>query len=70
VDTDMMRNSVAAQPDPVAARRQWESFPILKRVATPKEIAEAILFAASPTCSFQTGSLIVVDGGTTAGRIV
>jgi NAD(P)-dependent dehydrogenase (short-subunit alcohol dehydrogenase family) len=68
IDTDMMRISVAAQPSPAAARRQWQSLPLLKRFATPEEIAEAILFAASPSCSFQTGSLIVVDGGTTAGR--
>lgn len=69
IDTDMMRMSVAAQPDSAAARRQWQSLPLLKRFATPEEIAEAILFAASPSCSFQTGSLIVVDGGTTAGRM-
>ncbi|HEY7766350.1 MAG TPA: SDR family oxidoreductase [Aestuariivirgaceae bacterium] len=68
IDTDMMQNSVASAPDPKAARRQWESYPLLKRVATPAEIAEAILFAASPACAFQTGSLIIVDGGATAGR--
>lgn len=68
VDTDMMRQSIEAQPDPAAARRQWESYPLLQRVAAPAEIAEAILFAASPGCTFQTGSLIVVDGGATAGR--
>ena len=68
VDTDMMWQSIEAQPDPVAARRQWESYPLLRRVADPAEIAEAILFAASPACTFQTGSLIVVDGGATAGR--
>src|SRR5687767_5027313 len=68
VDTDMMRQSIEAQPDPAAARRQWESYPLLQRIAAPAEIAEAILFAASPGCTFQTGSLIVVDGGATAGR--
>jgi NAD(P)-dependent dehydrogenase (short-subunit alcohol dehydrogenase family) len=70
IDTDMMRLSVAAQPDPAAARRQWQSFPLLRRFATSEEIAESILFAASPSCSYQTGSVIVVDGGTTAGRIL
>jgi NAD(P)-dependent dehydrogenase (short-subunit alcohol dehydrogenase family) len=68
IDTDMMRSSVAAQPDPAAARLQWQKFPLLKRIASAAEIAEAILFAASSRCGYQTGSLIVVDGGTTAGR--
>jgi NAD(P)-dependent dehydrogenase (short-subunit alcohol dehydrogenase family) len=68
IDTDMMRQSVASQPHPAAAMQQWQSFSHLKRIATPREIAEAILFAASPSCSYQTGSIIVVDGGTTSGR--
>jgi meso-butanediol dehydrogenase / (S,S)-butanediol dehydrogenase / diacetyl reductase len=68
VDTDMMRESVEALPDPIAARRQWESYPLLRRIAGPDEIAEAIVFAASPVCTFQTGSLIMIDGGATAGR--
>jgi NAD(P)-dependent dehydrogenase (short-subunit alcohol dehydrogenase family) len=68
IDTDMMRESIEAQPDPEAARRQWQSYPLLQRIAAPAEIAEAILFAASPACTFQTGSLIIIDGGATAGR--
>jgi NAD(P)-dependent dehydrogenase (short-subunit alcohol dehydrogenase family) len=68
IDTDMMRDSIASQPDPTAARSQWASYPLLQRIAAPAEIAEAILFAASPKCAFQTGSVIMVDGGATAGR--
>jgi NAD(P)-dependent dehydrogenase (short-subunit alcohol dehydrogenase family) len=70
IDTDMMRECIAAQPDPTAARLQWQSYSLLGRFAEPQEIAEAILFAASPRCRFQTGSLIMVDGGATAGRRV
>lgn len=69
-DTDMMRATIDAQPDPEAARKQWQSYPLLQRYAEPEEIAEAILFAASPRCRFQTGSVISVDGGATAGRRV
>jgi NAD(P)-dependent dehydrogenase (short-subunit alcohol dehydrogenase family) len=68
VATDMMRDSIAHAPDPAAAQREWESFTLLNRTATPAEIAQAVLFAASPKCTFQTGSVIVVDGGATAGR--
>ena len=38
------------------------------RWVSPAEIAEAIVFAASARSSFFTGSVITVDGGTTAGR--
>jgi NAD(P)-dependent dehydrogenase (short-subunit alcohol dehydrogenase family) len=68
VDTDMMRDSLEHAPDPAAAQAHWESYTLLNRVAAPGEIAEAILFAAAPKCTFQTGSVIVVDGGATAGR--
>jgi 2-keto-3-deoxy-L-fuconate dehydrogenase len=70
VATDMMEDAVRAAPDPEAARRQWASFPLLGRVAEPREIAEAIVFAASPAASFATGSILIVDGGTTAGKRV
>jgi NAD(P)-dependent dehydrogenase (short-subunit alcohol dehydrogenase family) len=60
IDTDMMRENSAPE--------QWADFPILKRVAQASEVAETILFAASPNASFQTGSVITIDGGTTGGR--
>jgi NAD(P)-dependent dehydrogenase (short-subunit alcohol dehydrogenase family) len=38
----------------------------LKRVGTPAEIADAILFVASPKASFITGQIVSVNGGKTA----
>ncbi len=70
VATDMMESAVNATADPVAARLQWANFPLLGRVAAPREIAEAICFAASPAASYATGSVIAIDGGTTAGKRV
>jgi NAD(P)-dependent dehydrogenase (short-subunit alcohol dehydrogenase family) len=69
-DTDMMRQSVAAAPDEAQARLQWASYTTLERVAAPREIGEAILMAASPDATFMTGSIIMVDGGATAGKRV
>ena len=69
-ETDMMQASVATAPDPETARRQWASYPLLRRVATPAEIAEAIVFAASPGARYLTGSVIMADGGTSAGKRV
>ena len=68
VETDMMREAMAASPDPDAVRESWRSATLLGRLAAPEEIAAAIAFAASPDCSFATGDLITVDGGATAGR--
>jgi NAD(P)-dependent dehydrogenase (short-subunit alcohol dehydrogenase family) len=70
VDTDMMRQAVMSSDDPEAVQHGWESLPLLRRVARPHEIASAIAFAASVDNSFATGSLLVVDGGVTAGRRV
>jgi NAD(P)-dependent dehydrogenase (short-subunit alcohol dehydrogenase family) len=38
----------------------------LARPAQPEEVAEAVLFLASPRCTYITGHTIVVDGGLTA----
>lgn len=69
-ETDMMRQSIATAPDEAKARRQWASYTLLDRVARPAEIGEAILLAASPRATFSTGSVIMADGGATAGKRV
>jgi NAD(P)-dependent dehydrogenase (short-subunit alcohol dehydrogenase family) len=38
------------------------------RIGKPDDIARACLFLASPASSFITGSILSVDGGSTAGR--
>jgi len=38
----------------------------LKRAGTPEEMADAILFVASPRASFMTGEVLRVNGGRTA----
>jgi len=65
-DTPRMRRSFEAAPDPVLqARRAGELNAVMKRLATPEEIAYSALYLASDEASFVTGSALVVDGGQT-----
>ena len=56
----------AEAPDAAGLRRKLEARQPMERLGRPQEIAEAILFLASPEASFCTGSLLFVDGGWTA----
>jgi NAD(P)-dependent dehydrogenase (short-subunit alcohol dehydrogenase family) len=70
VATDMMEQAIAAAPDPQAAAAGWTAPTMLGRVAQPREIAELIVFAASPAAAYATGGAWLIDGGVTAGRRV
>lgn len=51
--------------DPDFAERLMDRI-ALRRVATPEDIANCVLFIASPDAGYITGAIIPVDGGTTA----
>ena len=65
VDTPMLRASadLYGDGDPEAALRDWGKLHALGRIARPEEVAEMILFLASPRASFCTGGAYLVDGG-------
>ena len=68
-DTDMVRRDLIEQAeDPVAAERGLREFAPMQRIATPAEIAQAILYLSSTEARFVTGAALQIDGGTTAGH--
>jgi NAD(P)-dependent dehydrogenase (short-subunit alcohol dehydrogenase family) len=64
--TEIIEASIQRQPDPEAYRRMRESAIPMRRLATPQEVADAVLFMASPESSYITGAVLPVDGGYTA----
>ena len=67
VDTPLMRYWAATLPDPAAVLRDQAAMHLTNRLASPEEIAAAILFLASPDASFITGVALPVEGGATLG---
>jgi NAD(P)-dependent dehydrogenase (short-subunit alcohol dehydrogenase family) len=67
VDTDMIRQAAAASGDAARYIAAAEGRAHLKRMATPEEVAAAILYLASDEAGFTTGAALVIDGGALAG---
>ena len=59
IETDLTRNLLS---DPRARARIVDATP-MARLATPEEVAAAVLFLASPSASMTTGHTLPVDGG-------
>jgi NAD(P)-dependent dehydrogenase (short-subunit alcohol dehydrogenase family) len=67
VDTPMLRSECAQLGEsPDAFMKEAAARPIA-RVGTPEDVANAVLFLASPMSAWVTGTTLVVDGGGTAG---
>jgi NAD(P)-dependent dehydrogenase (short-subunit alcohol dehydrogenase family) len=65
VETELFRSSIDHAPDPQAAYEAVRARYALQRIASPVEIAAAILWLTSAESSYVTGTAIAVDGGRT-----
>jgi len=63
VDTPMLRSECAQLGEDALSFMQEAANRPLARVGTPEDVANAVLFLASPMSSWITGAALVVDGG-------
>ena len=63
----MMRAWIESRPDPAAFERDLVASIPQKRMATPEDVAAAVLYLASDEARHVTGAVLPVDGGYTAG---
>lgn len=67
VDSPWVARLLATADDPDTARAALVARQPMGRLATPAEVAAAVLYLASDAAAFITGSEIVIDGGLLAG---
>ena len=65
METPMILEYFAASDDPEATRKEMEDAYPIKRIARPREVAQAVLFLASDESSFVSGAELLVDGALT-----
>jgi NAD(P)-dependent dehydrogenase (short-subunit alcohol dehydrogenase family) len=68
-DTPWVGRLLGAAADPAAERAALEARQPIGRLVTPREVAEAVCYLASPRAAATTGTLLAVDGGMTSLRL-
>jgi NAD(P)-dependent dehydrogenase (short-subunit alcohol dehydrogenase family) len=63
IDSPMLHEFVAAQPDPDRTRQAFDQVQPRGRVGTIDEVVNVVLFLASDQASYVSGSNLKVDGG-------
>ncbi len=63
IDTPMLRWAVNLAPNPEEVLRTCDRLHAMGRIGRPEEVADAIVYLASPMASFITGAALLVDGG-------
>ncbi|MGC4854797.1 SDR family NAD(P)-dependent oxidoreductase [Micromonospora sp. DT4] len=68
-DTPWLGRLLAQADDPAAERAALQARQPIGRLVTPQEVANAILYLASPRSASTTGTVLDVDGGVTHLRV-
>ena len=63
IDTPMLRNAIALSENPEKVFEECENMHLSKRVGTPEEVAELVMYLCDDKSSFITGQAIRIDGG-------
>ncbi|HYK45917.1 MAG TPA: SDR family oxidoreductase, partial [Parafilimonas sp.] len=63
IDTPMLRDSISLSPDPGEVMQECIDMHLTKRIGTPEEVAELILYLCDDKASFITGQAVRIDGG-------
>jgi meso-butanediol dehydrogenase / (S,S)-butanediol dehydrogenase / diacetyl reductase len=66
VDSPFFQKMLAGADDPRPMLHELNGRAPMGRMGRPDEIAEAIVWLASTRSSFATGSILTIDGGTSA----
>jgi NAD(P)-dependent dehydrogenase (short-subunit alcohol dehydrogenase family) len=69
VDTPWVGRLLDAAEDPEAARSDLVARQPIGRLGTAEEIAEAIVYLASPAAGYTTGTALALDGGISGFRV-
>jgi NAD(P)-dependent dehydrogenase (short-subunit alcohol dehydrogenase family) len=69
VKTDIWDNVVSNEEEKATLFKKMKTTIPLGRLASPMEVANAVLFLASPESSFVQATEIVVDGGATGAPL-
>ncbi len=68
VETPFVKKRISEYPDPEKAYREMASTQAVGRMATPEEIAAAVLYLSSDEAAFVTGTAFEIDGGFAVGK--
>lgn len=66
ISTEAVLEAIESSTDPAQTRQDYEDLHALRRLGTPREVAQAVYFLGSEEASFLTGTILPVDGGMTA----